>query len=210
MSTTLSDLETTIAAALRDSAKATFAASELDAMINQGIDALSSFYPKEVADSSLTISAGVFTYALPSTITRVFRADIYTSAGSYRFTMPKAIEVTEGPNSGWETHGGVFYLPPSYTYQAGDVIRLYGYGGYIQLSASSATTDLDQSAIWALVAFCQNKAFGRLAMDRGLYQQWQTESGNSDVSLAALASAREQARREWRDEMQRLRRMRKG
>lgn len=208
--TTLSDLRTTISAALRDSANGTFTTAEVNAMVNQGIDAIAAFYPQEVADYSLTISASVFTYAIPSSINHVYRVDIFTSADSYRTTVPKAIEVTEGPNSGWEQHGGVLFLPPSYFYTSGDKIKLFGYGGYAQLDADNDVTDLDQSAIWALVAFCQNKAFGRLAMDRGLYTQWQTESGNSDVSMAALAQARQQARQEWRDETSRLRRMRKG
>lgn len=207
--TTLANLETTISAALRDSANATFTLSEVDDLINQGIDAIGAFYPREVIDYSLTVSASAFTYAVPSPMTRVYRVDIYSSADSYKATLGKAIEVYDGPNSGWELHGSVLYFPPSYYYTTGDKLMLFGYGGYTQLSASSSTTDLDASAKWALVAFCQNKAFGRLAMDRGLYQQWQTTSGNTDVSMAALAQARAQARQEWRDEMARLRRLRK-
>jgi hypothetical protein len=208
--TTLASLEATISAALRDSSNATFTTTEVDALINQGIDAISAFYPKEVIDYTLTVSASAFSYTVPSTVSHIYRVDIWTSANTYRTTLPKANEVTEGPNSGWEFHGGILYFPPSYTYTAGDKIKLFGYGGFLQLSASSSTTDLDVSAIWALVAFCQNKAFGRLSMERGLFQQWQTQSGNSDVSMAALVQARAQARQEWRDEMVRLRRMRKG
>jgi len=208
--TTLGTLITNVSRDLRDSSNATWSTTEVQDLIVQGVDALAAFYPKEVIDTSLTVSASAFTYTLPTTINRVYRVDIYSSAGSYKATLPKATETWDSPNSGWELHGGVLYFPPSYFYQSGDTLRLYGYGPYIVMSATSDTTDVDAPGIWAVRVFCQAEGFGRLLADRAAFQQWQTTSGNTDVTAAALAQLAVTMQRRWDSEKARLRRMRKG
>lgn len=203
---TLSDLRTQVSRDLRDTSNATFTTSEVDDLVNQGIDAIASFYPREIVQTVGTVSAGVFSYSV-SAFQAIYRLDIYTSAGSYRATLPHAFE--NNPNSGWETHGGVLYLPPSWPLTSGDTLRAFGYGAYTQLSASTSTTDLDTSAQWAVRVFAQAEAFQRLMNDRAKFQQWQSDSNNTDVSIVQLASVMSQARQRWRDEKQRLRRLRK-
>lgn len=202
---TLSDLRTTVARRLRDSANTTWTTAELDDLINAGIDEIGDFYPREIVQTIGTVSAGVTSYSA-SSFSNLYRLDIYTSAGSYRTTFPHAIG---GANSGWELHGSVLYLAPSYTYTAGDTLKAWGYARYVQLSASTQTTDLDQSGIWALVAFCQAEGLQQLVNDRAKYQQWQTNSNNTDVTALGLAQLANGAMQRWRRQQQRLRRMRK-
>lgn len=204
--TTLANLETYLARDLRDTANAVFSTAELDDLINQGINALSSFYPKQIMQTIGTVSAGVYSYSA-SSFTTIYRLDIYSSAGSYKSTLDPYIG--GGPNSGWELHGGIVYLPPLVTYTAGDTLRAFGYGGYIALSVSSATTDLDASGEWAVRVFAQVEAFERLMADRATFQQWQASPGNTDVSAMGLASLARTARQRWLTEQQRLRRLRK-
>lgn len=203
---TLSDLRTYVAQDLRDPTNATFSVAEIDDFINQGIDAIADVHPTEVVSTFATVAAGVYSYAA-SAFSLIYRLDIYTSAGSYRATIPHGYG--DGPDSGWEMHGGVVYLPPSWTYTAGDTLRGFGYGRYVQLSASTATTDLTTSAIWAVRVFAQAEAFQRLLNDRAKFQQWQSDTNNSDVSALGLASLMGQARSRWDRERGRMRRMRK-
>ena len=203
--TTLANLEVMVARDLRDSSNGSFATAELDDLINQGIDELATFYPKEIVQTIGTVSGGVISYSAASFST-IYRLDIYTSAGSYKDTMPPGIG---GANSGWELHGGVLYLPPSYAYSNTDTLRAWGYGRYIQLSASSDTTDLDTAGIFAVRLFAQVEAFGRLATDRALFQQWQANPGNTDVSEPQIVQWYQSARQRWRDRQRSLRRMRK-
>ena len=203
--TTLANLETTVARRLRDSGNATWTTAELDDLINQGIDEIADFYPREIVQTIGTVSAGVISYAV-SSYTNIYRLDIYTSAGSYKDTLPSGIG---GANSGWEMHGGVLFLPPAYSYTAGDTLKAWGYGRFTQLATSSSVTDLDQSAIWALVTYCQAEGLSQLVDGRANFQQWQSSPGNTDVTATALAQIANGARVRWRDEQRRLRRMKK-
>ena len=203
--TTLAQLEVMVSRDLRDSTNATFTLPEIDDLINQGIDEVGQFYPKEIVQTIGTVSAGVISYAAASFAT-IYRLDFYTSSNSYKDTMPSGIG---GANSGWELHGGVLYLPPSYAYTSGDTLRAWGYGRYIQLSASSDTTDLDTAGIFAVRLFAQVEAFARLANDRALFQQWQADPSNAGVSEPQIVQWYQSARSRWRDRQRTLRRMRK-
>lgn len=204
---TLSDLRTYVAQDLRDPTNATFSVAEIDDFINQGIDAIADVNPTEVVSTFATVAASVYSYAA-SAFSLLYRLDIYTSSGTYRDTIPHGIG--DGPNSGWEMHGGVVYLPPSYTWTVGDTLRGFGYGRYVQLAASTSTTDLTTSAIWAVRVFAQAEAFQRLLNDRAKFQQWQSDTNSSDVSALGLASLMSQARSRWERERGRMRRMRKS
>ena len=204
--TTLANLETYLARDLRDTTNAVFSTAELDDLINQGISALASFYPKQIVQTIGTVSSGTYSYSA-SSFTRIYRIDIYSSTGSYKSTLDGYIGGS--PNTGWEMHGGIVYLPPLVTFTAGDTLRAFGYGAYIQLSASTATTDLDADGIWAVRVYAQVEAFERLLADRVTFQQWQASPGNTDVTAMALASLARSARARWLEEQQRLRRLRK-
>ena len=79
---TLSDLRTQVARDLRDTSNNVWATAELDDLINAAVDEIGDLAPKEVIDYSLTITSGVFTYALPSSLSRIFRVDIHNSSNS--------------------------------------------------------------------------------------------------------------------------------
>lgn len=202
---TLSDLRTALAIDLRDTSNATWSTPEIDRLINQGIDALSVVYPKEIVQTVGTVSAGVSSYSV-SDFTNISKVSFYASDGTYRMTLDPALG---DPNSGWEVHAGVLYLPPSYTFEPGSTIHVFGYGRYIQLAASTSTTDLDSTGTWAVMVFAQAEALGRLISDRARFQQWQANSNGSDVTALGMAQLASAARARWQEERQRLRRMRK-
>jgi hypothetical protein len=202
---TLSDLRTYVARDLRDTTNATWSTSELDDRINQGIDALSQFYPKQIVSTFATVSAGVSSYAA-SSFTNIYRIDTYDGT-TYMGTMPHG--VGEGPDSGWELHAGVVWMPPTYPVPTGYTLRAFGYGGYIQLSASTQTTDLDTSGIFAVRTFVQVESLAQLIADRAKFQQWQVDSNNTDVTALGLAQLYGGATSRWAREVQRLRTLRK-
>lgn len=207
MTTTLFTLETKALRAVRDPNGNTFTTPEIDDIINAGIDAIADFFPKEVIDSSITIVGGVSTYALPSTITNVYRVDIYNNVGTYIGAVPRS--VGRGANSGWETQAGILRLPPSYNYGAGNVLTLSGYGPWSQLATPNAVSDLPATAIEALMAYVQREVYDRMQLDRVLYQQWAAMPSNSDVSLIQLFRIQSNWQNRWNQERTRLRSMRK-
>jgi hypothetical protein len=191
---------------LRDTVQTyTFSNAEIDDLIGQGINQLGSFYPTEVI-GSVTIIANTFTYALPAGISWPFRVTLYGADGTYQKVLEAAKDPS--PNSGWDYFGGVLHIPPGFQWTAGYTLEIRGYGAWTYIdsnSSSSATTNLDETAIWAVREFCQSRAFERLAIDRGKFGEWQEKPGNTDVTALSLQSMASEHRRNWEAEKARLR-----
>ena len=203
--TTLSDIRGEIAGALRDSANTTWATGELDDLINQGIDEIADFYPKEIVQTLGTVSAGVFSYAA-SSFTKVYRIDIYSGTS---YLGPFDHRFGDSRDDGWELHGGVLYLPINIPLATGYTVQAWGYGRYIQLSVSSSTTDLDASGLHALKTFVQMEALNQLVIDRAKFQQYQSNANATDATLLSIAQSANALSSRWRRQQQRLRRLRK-
>ncbi len=203
--TTLAQLEVTVARALRDTARNTWDTTELDDLINQGIDVLSELSPREIVQTVGTVAASTYSYSV-SAFTSVYRLDVYTSGGSYSGQIEHGIG---GADTGWEVHGGVIYLPPNWLPSTGSTLRAWGYAAFTQLSATSSVTDLTPALIHSLVVFCQGEAASRLLNDRAMFGQWQADPANSDATLLGLNQTAFRWRRRWEEEARRLRRLRK-
>lgn len=201
---TLSDMRTEVSRKLRDTSNEIWTTTEVDDAINQGIDALAAFYPREIVSNFATVAAGVQSYAA-SSFTNIYRIEQY-SGTTFKGVIPHGIG---GGDSGWESHGSVIYLPAGYTFTTGYVLRAYGYGAYVQLSASTQTTDLDTSGQWAVKVFAQVECISALLNDRVKFQQWQVDTNSTDVTLLALTQTYNSLRSKWNGERQRLKRMRK-
>lgn len=202
---TLSDIRTGLARDLRDTGNSTWSTAELDDLINQGIDELASFYPREVVSTFATVSAGVVSYAA-SSYTNIYRIDTYDGT-TYMGTLAHGIG--EGADSGWELHAGVVWLPPTFSLPAGRLLRGWGYGGYTQLAASTSVTDLDTTGIWAVRLFGQVEGFAHLLADRAKFKQWQTDPQNTDVGMLQMNQLYSVAAGRWARRVQRLRKVRK-
>ena len=204
---TLSELQTQVSRDLRDASNNVWSSAETQDLINAGIDKIGDLAPREIVTYSTTVSSGVSSYALPTTLSRVYRIDIYSSSDSYLSTyLPSS---GDGAATGWEVHDSIIFLSPLHIPTASSKLRIFGYGIFTQLSASSSTTDLDQRRIWALRSFCKAEALYALLFDRAKFQQWQTDQTNTDVSLLQLAQMANLARGTWAREERRLRTLRK-
>ena len=213
MTTTLAALTALCRQDLRDPVptapdEPTFSNAEIYALIAQGIDAIGVFYPKEVV-GSVTIVANTYSYALPSGVSYPYRVDLYDASGTYLTTLDES--PGGNPNAGWSIHGGTLYIPHT-TWTAGYTLQLWGYGGWAYISsssASSASTDLDQSGLWALRVFVRVNAYKHLIADRAKFAQYQQQPGVQDATLAGMLALGSQARQEWKDVQRDLGRMRK-
>jgi len=205
--TTLSQLEVRLATKLRDSANATWSTAELDDLINAGIDAVSDVRPREIVQTVGTVSANVFTYDA-SAFDRIYRLDIFSSAGSYLGSFEHMFG--DSRDGGWETHGGVLYMPINIPLATGYTLQAFGYGPHIQLSTGSSTTDMSVAEINAMLIFAQAEAMTGLVTDRAKYQQFQANSNATDATLLGVAQAASALQARWQRERQRLRRVRKS
>lgn len=202
---TLSDIRTTVARKVRDTTNATWNTNELNDAINQGIDAIGAFYPKDIVSTFATVSAGVLSYPA-SSYSNIYRIEVYSGTTHMGDLSPS---LGDGADSGWELHGGVIYLPPGYTVGAGYTLRAFGYGPYIQLASDTSVTDLDTSGLFALYCYCRYELFSALTVDRAKYQQWQGDTNNTDTTTTAMVQLAAWAEAKWEREKQRLKKMRK-
>jgi hypothetical protein len=202
---TLSDIRTTVARKVRDTTNATFTTSELDDAINQGIDAIGSFYPKDIVSTFATVSAGVLSYAA-SSYDSIYRIEVYSGTSHMGDLSPS---IGDGADSGWDLHAGVVYLPPGYTVNAGYTLKAFGYGPYIQLAAATSVTDLDTRALNALYVFCQAELVYSLVIDRLKFQQFQADTNSTDTTALAMAQIYASTAARWEREKQRLKKIRK-
>ena len=213
MSTTFSSLLTSLRLSLRDPNGTTWSDGQLGELINRGIDAIGDVYQSEAIQSTAftqPISGSVFSVAL-TTVTWPVRVDVYDNSGKYRETVRPSSG--DGPDSGWETHGGILYLPTRYTLAVGTgTLNVVGYGPWTQINTAqtSSITNLDTTAQNAVKVYVEAEALTMLTFDRAQYQQWQVSSGSSDISALGMNNLALAAQQRWRQEKNRIRRFRKG
>ena len=206
---TLTALRTSVRSDLRDTASATWTDTEINDLINSGIDWVNGLYPKESIQTTAytqPISGSIFSVALTD-VSWPFRIDVYDSGNKYRETLWPS--TGDGPDSGWELHNNILFFAPHYVLPDTGTLRIFGYAGFVQLSANSSTTDMDVTAINSVRVWVQAEAFNRLLSDRVAFQQWQVQSGNSDVSALSLNQIALSNQARIRREETRLRRMRR-
>lgn len=213
MSVTFSSLLSSLRLSLRDPNGTTWSDGQLGELVNRGIDAIGSVYPCELIDTvSFTqpLSGSVFSTALTN-VTWVTRVDVYDGDGKYRETVRPSSG--DGPDSGWETHGAILYLPTRYTLPVSQgTLKVVGYGGWTQVNTAvtSSVTNLDITAQNAVKVFVEAEALTMLTFDRAQYQQWQVSSGSSDISALGMNNLALAAQQRWRQEKNRIRRLRKN
>jgi hypothetical protein len=206
---TLSALRTSVRSDLRDTAGATWTDTEITDLINSGIDWVNGLYPKEAIQTTAytqPISGAIFSVALTG-VSWPFRIDVYDQGDKYRETLWPS--TGDGPDSGWEVHNNIVFFAPHFVLPDTGTLRIFGYTGFIQLSANTSTTDMDVTAINAVRVWAQAEAFSRLLSDRVAFQQWQVQSGNSDVSALSLNQIALSNQARVRREEVRIRRMRR-
>jgi len=194
---------------LRDPNGATWSDNEVNDLINSGIDWVNGIYPKDAIQTTAftqPVSGSVFSVAL-SDVNWVFRVDSYDGSGKFKETVLPS--TSDGPNSGWEVHDNILFLPPHYTLSSPGTLRIFGYTTFIQLSSDSTTSNLDTTALNAVRVWAQAEAFSRLLSDRVAFQQWQVQSGNSDVSALSMNQIALSNQQRVRREETRLRKMRR-
>jgi hypothetical protein len=206
---TLSALRTSVRSDLRDAAGATWTDTEINDLINSGVDWLNGFYPKDAIQTTAytqPISGAMFSVALTD-VNWPFRVDVYATDGQYRETLWPS--TGDGPDSGWDVHNNIIFFAPHYTIPDTGTLRIFGYTGFVQLSSNTSTTDMDTTALNAMRVWVQAEAFNRLLSDRVAFQQWQVQSGNSDVSALSLNQIALSNQARIRREESRLRKMRR-
>ena len=219
---TRADIRIQIRRELRDVDGNTWLDTELNDLINAGINAVSDLSPREAVETVTWTAAvlgsqfGLQKIVDPTTTFRnIFRVEVLTTDGMVWQTLPP--DNGEGSSSGWSFWQGNVRLPEKFTLpvtlSGGGyeqvVVLIYGYADHTLLNSDATETTLTTREQDAVRVFCTAEALSRLMINRATFQQWQVASGATNVSISELAVLANSARYRWSQERGKLRKMRR-
>jgi hypothetical protein len=224
VSITYADLKTAIAVALRDPSNQTFDAATVGSLANRGLAEVGRVLPDmfqeditPVADQlAYVLRSGTFSGALVPEI-EVARVELWdgsTTPATQRAVLPAAADQPQGDTeAGWANWGGTLTIPRRYAvalegHEADWYFRVWGYSPYAELANDNDVANVSTDAKFAVIAYAKVEALDLLVSDRNLFTQWQTRSGNSDMSPAGLMNELNFAREDWRRKSRALLRLR--
>ena len=205
-SPTRSALRTSISRDLHDADNKVFSAEEVNDLINMGIAELNRLVPTEALDT-LTLTADTFNYEFDERIEEVLRVELWR-ADKFYGDIPHR---DGGSNTGWDFFAHTLLLPTSMKFdETQDVVQWWGYQIRNPLDTDDDVLDSDLEGEMVVRAYTQFTCFQRLIASRALFQQWQTQANNSDVSATQLLGMASVYAGQWRDLRNRVRRLRRA
>lgn len=202
---TLLDLRGSISRDVHDPTNKTFSTVEVTDLINAGIAELNMLRPIEYLDDVPLVS-DIFVAALPDIrVDQVFRVEIWRDGEFYRDVPRK-----DGPSStGWDFFAGQVLLPHIIFDASVDQLRVYGYRTRDPVSDDADVLEVDMQGEQLIRTYSQYDVFRRLIASRSLFQQWQTNSNNADISATQLSGFASLYASTWRDQRMRMKRLRR-
>ena len=207
--TTFANLKIAVSRDLRDPSNVTFTAADVGDLINAGLAEVGRIAPQRFQED-LTLVADAMSYTLLSSIFGLAVPEIeVVSVELWDITKTPSAPVRHidpadnaHADTGWRVWDGVLQLPRSVPVsvkgsEANYKLRVLGYAPYKPLTVDGTDSGLSNEREWALRAYCRIEALQRLSLERDLFSQWQTRSGNTDVGPAALMNALSLAQAEW-------------
>lgn len=197
-------IRTAVSRDLRDPDGETFTEEELNDLLNLALVEVGRIYPKQQVEE-LTITAdGQAIY--PTEAYALFRVEVLQENQTPSGIPLNGLD-TSG-EGGWDLHAGALYLPQ---YAARSLkadthsLRIWGYWPRELFTSDTDTLDGDADTEFAVRTVATLNGYQRLQNDRLLFQQWLTNTGNTDVSPNQLAQTADMYQSQWREMRNRLR-----
>jgi hypothetical protein len=193
-----------------------FTQQELTDLVELALAEVSRAYPREITTivslpeilsatqiSSVSLPSGWDTiYRIDGLKVRVLKNLANQNVQTYEIVDRLDPTAGDGPYGGWEIHAGNVYLQPARLGSSTTHLRLMGYGNW--------TVDtLDADAEQAVRYFVQSECMFRLVTDRSIFQQWQLNPGNTDVTVPAISQMYAISRQRYDRLIGRLRKLKK-
>lgn len=196
---TLSDLYERVGRDLRDPSHTTLGLDFLTDYINDGIAELNQLKPHQLR---FEVSDIVGLEGLP--FSQVWKVEVVRADGYGQQVIPPNNDAVLYQN-GWTYYARSLALSQTalrYLAQGFDdnslILRVYGYTERDPLVADTDIFDGGFEDEQLVRRYVKTLGFQALLADRNLYQQWQTQANNSDVSPTQLTNMASQADAEWR------------
>lgn len=223
MSTTYGALKTRAAVTLQDPNARTFTDGLIEELIQSALIEVSRIAPEQFTED-LTPVAYQMAYTPRSAdfdgeaqqeieVMRVEVWDPTTDPETFVSRVNPAAREWGGQDSGWSMWNGQLYLPTRTVnglvgYEAQYVIRVWGYSPYVLPVDDADVISVSKSVEQAMLWFIRLEAIELLLASRDLFTQWQTRSGNSDISPAGLMNQKSIAEQAWARRSKAIQRLR--
>lgn len=222
MSTTPAELKTRIAKVLLDPDGKTFTPDLLDELLFAGLIELGRLVPQQYTED-LDPVANQLSYTLgtglgfeSSTDIEPMRVEVWDPTqepDALIFEVNPAGREWSSADSGWSFWNGQLQLPTRVVrglqgYESTYVIRVWGYAPYRLPLTEDEVLPTSPEVEQGIIKFSRVEGLDLLLSDRDLFTQWQTRSGNTDISPAGLTSQLSQARADWRQYSRAIQRLR--
>lgn len=190
---TLAELRASVLRDLRDPAGNAFSSAEVDDYIAGGLADLNAVAPIESSEN-LAFVVGQTAYA--TVLKHPYRVEVWRE-GKPLTQVP--YNVDNLMQQGWEWFGGTITLPQGYllTLVLGDQLIAYGYTERDYPEVDTDTIECDAGGEFAIRKYATAQGYGSLSSDRALFQQWQAQANNADVTPAGLEGMRTRAEAMW-------------
>jgi hypothetical protein len=196
---TFAQLKTKVSRDLRDPNNLAFTTGDVGDFINDGVAELNELRPVEsslLVTDPLDFNGILYDY--------VWRVLVHDAATHREFVVPPNNDEASEFN-GWTLFAGNLKLPGPLLarltdmFEAGTAdVRVYGYYLRNVLTADDQVTQFENSIEeQAVRQYARWRGWDALRNDRGLYQQWQTQANNSDVSATQLTNMAATSDSEW-------------
>jgi hypothetical protein len=203
-------LRDAVASDLRDPTYATFTKPQIGALVNEGIAELNRVRPQESVQDILLMD-DVLEY--PCVLQPIFLVEARRQNDPAWWPIEEQdYAAPVGTQAGWSLFAGVLRLPGLMTpLSTGfDQLRAWGYLDRGQLINDTDTADFtDMTDEEGCRCYARWTALEMLLHDRMLYQQWQSQTNNSDISTTQLLQTASSYQQEWSNLRKRLARLRR-
>ncbi len=223
MSTTFANFKTRVSDLLQDPNRQTFTVAMVGDLTFAALAEVGRLAPEQFTED-IALIAGQLSYVVRSPdfvgeaqpeieLMRVEIWDPTQTPDAHVAAVPHAAEGGFVNDTGWSMWGGELTLPTSVVkgvvgYEADYVIRVYGYSPYVAPSADADVIAVSKELEQAMLDYCWLEALKMLLASRNLFTQWQTRSGNSDMSPAGLMNEKNVAADDWRRKSRAIGRLR--
>lgn len=203
---TLAELRASVLRDLRDPNAEVFSNTEVDDYIRGGIADLNTVAPIE---GSETIPFAVAQTAYTTVLKEPFRVEVWREGKPWAQVPYNTDNLMQ---QGWEWMAGDITLPHAYLNYLvlGDLLICYGYTSRDYPELDTDVLEVDPDGEFAIRRYAQAQGYGSLSSDRALFQQWQAQPNNSDVTPAGLEGMRSRAEGMWNSERNHLRILRRA
>lgn len=222
MSTTLGALKVRLSLLLQDPSNHTFTDGLLAELLFAAVNEVSLIAPRRFQED-LDPVTDQFTYQLLTSdfstaepeieVMRVEVWDASSTPDQFLFSVNSASTENVTGDAGYVNWEGQLTLPSRVVrgltgHETAYIIKVWGYAPYPMPVSDDDVIDMSELVEQATLVHARMEGLELLNAERDLFTQWQTRSGNTDMSPAALLNQLSMARQNWRIYSRKIMRLR--